>query len=149
MDPIQQGTLPICSSNRPSLLITRIKTKVSEVGTNLATLRDMSGPVLVPFITFSVAVLLLDEAMSGLDHENETLVLEALLDLARQKDETGKRKYTLIVIAHKLVTASQVDKVLVMDGGKLVAQGKHMDLLHTSLVYRKLAGFELNNQLVG
>jgi ABC-type multidrug transport system fused ATPase/permease subunit len=85
------------------------------------------------------SVILLDEAMTGLDSVNEYKVLDALLDLAKELDESGKRKYTLVVIAHNLTTASPADKVLVMDKGKLVACGKHIDLIVSCPEYGKLA----------
>ena len=66
-------------------------------------------------------ILLLDEATSALDNQSEALVQAAL-------DELMKNKTTL-VIAHRLSTISNADSIIVIDGGELVDQGRHEDLV--------------------
>lgn len=75
-------------------------------------------------------ILLLDEATSALDSESETLVQEALDNLMRGK--------TSIVIAHRLSTVINADKIVVIDQGKIVGVGKHKDLIKNNKHYSKI-----------
>ena len=76
-------------------------------------------------------VLLLDEATSALDAENETLVQGALDALMKGR--------TTLVIAHRLATIVNADRILVMDGGCLVEEGTHTSLLAAGGLYARLA----------
>ncbi|MEA2117776.1 ABC transporter transmembrane domain-containing protein [Halovibrio sp. HP20-50] len=80
------------------------------------------------------AVLLLDEATSALDAESERLVQQALDRLMVDR--------TSIVIAHRLATVVAADRLLVLDGGRLVAAGTHSELINTSELYRHLAALQ-------
>ena len=84
------------------------------------------------------AVLLLDEATSALDAESERLVQQALDRLM-----VGR---TSIVIAHRLATVIAADRLLVLDGGKLVATGTHAELITTSALYRHLAALQFGGE---
>jgi ABC transporter fused permease/ATP-binding protein len=75
-------------------------------------------------------VLLLDEATSALDAESEHLVKDALDKLSRGR--------TTLVIAHRLSTVVDADRVLVMDEGKIVQSGKHSQLVAEDGLYRRL-----------
>lgn len=75
-------------------------------------------------------VVLLDEATASMDAESETLVQEALATLL-----TGK---TVLVIAHRMRTVANADKVVVLEGGKVVEQGTPDELLHKDGVYARL-----------
>lgn len=77
------------------------------------------------------AILLLDEATSALDAENERLVQNALDRLMQGR--------TTLVIAHRLATVIEADRIFVMEGGRLVAEGPHGVLMQTSPLYRRLA----------
>jgi ATP-binding cassette subfamily B protein len=76
-------------------------------------------------------LLLLDEATSALDSENERKVQAALEELMKGR--------TTLVIAHRLSTVQNADRILVLDGGRIVAEGTHNELLQTSELYQKLA----------
>jgi len=81
-------------------------------------------------------VLILDEATSAIDSESE----------ARIKDGLRKLEYhpTILIVAHRLSTVVDVDRVLVVDDGRIVADGPHSELIRSSEVYRDL----VENQLV-
>ncbi len=80
-------------------------------------------------------VLLLDEATSALDQESEKLVQTAL--------ERVMRGRTTLVIAHRLATVINADRILVIDGGRLVEEGMHASLIGAGGVYSRLAGLQL------
>ncbi|HLH26359.1 MAG TPA: ABC transporter ATP-binding protein [Chloroflexota bacterium] len=75
-------------------------------------------------------ILLLDEATSSLDSANEQAVQGALAELMRGR--------TTIVIAHRLSTVANADRILVLDGGRLVEAGGHAELLGQQRVYSSL-----------
>ena len=75
-------------------------------------------------------ILILDEATSSLDSESEKSVQVALKNVMKNR--------TSIVIAHRLSTISNVDKIIVMEKGKIIESGTHKELLNTNSNYKKL-----------
>ena len=75
-------------------------------------------------------ILVLDEATSALDSESESLIQEALLRLMHGR--------TSIVVAHRLSTISSLDRIVVLEDGKIIEQGPHHQLLKINGQYQKL-----------
>jgi ATP-binding cassette, subfamily B, bacterial len=82
-------------------------------------------------------LLLLDEATSSLDAESETLVQTALARLMEKR--------TTLVIAHRLATVLSCDRILVMDGGRIVEEGTHESLAARGGLYARLARLQFQN----
>jgi len=81
-------------------------------------------------------ILLLDEATSALDAESERLVQEALERLMADR--------TTLVIAHRLATVRAANRIIVMDGGRIVEQGNHASLMARSGLYARLASLQFS-----
>jgi ABC-type multidrug transport system fused ATPase/permease subunit len=82
-------------------------------------------------------ILLLDEATSHLDTVSERLVQDALSELFRGR--------TSLVIAHRLSTVVAANKIVVLDGGRVVEQGRHTELLARGGVYVSLYKTQLRD----
>lgn len=84
-------------------------------------------------------VIILDEATANVDPENEKELTEAIEALTKDK--------TIIMIAHRLKTVRHADQILVVDGGGIVQQGTHEELLEQDGIYRRFV--EAREQAVG
>jgi ATP-binding cassette subfamily B protein len=80
-------------------------------------------------------ILLLDEATSALDAVNEQMVQQGLERLMQGK--------TTLIIAHRLSTVVNADRIIVMQAGRIVAQGSHQQLMESSPLYREHAALQL------
>lgn len=82
-------------------------------------------------------ILLLDEATSALDAESERQVQMALEKLMRNR--------TSLIIAHRLATVKNVDRIIVMDSGKVIDQGSHRELMQNCGLYANLAELQFSD----
>ena len=82
------------------------------------------------------SILLLDEATSALDAKSEQKVQEALKRLMQGR--------TTLIIAHRLATIMHADRILLIDNGRLVAEGTHLNLLSSSKLYKRLCELQFN-----
>jgi ATP-binding cassette subfamily B protein len=83
-------------------------------------------------------ILLLDEATSSLDSESERLIQDALEQLMRGR--------TTLVIAHRLATAINSDRIVVIDRGRIVGVGRHEQLLRDNALYARLAELQFGER---
>ncbi len=86
--------------------------------------------VIARAILKNAPILVLDEATSSLDSESEALIQRALAELMKGK--------TTIAIAHRLSTIMQMDRIIVIDKGKIIDEGAHEELLAKGGIYKKL-----------
>ena len=75
-------------------------------------------------------IILLDEIVAALDVENEKKIQESLNKLTKNK--------TVLIISHRLKSIQNVDKIVVIDNGRVESEGKHGDLIKKSKVYKEL-----------
>lgn len=84
-------------------------------------------------------ILILDEATSSIDHESEKLIQRATEKLTKNR--------TSIIIAHRLSTIEKADKIIVMEHGKIVEEGKHLELLDKNGYYSTLYKAQLRHEV--
>jgi ATP-binding cassette subfamily B protein len=82
-------------------------------------------------------ILILDDATSAVDVETETKIQEAL--------EATEDGHTTLVVAQRISTVLRADKIVVLDRGRVIAQGRHKELMQTSPVYREIYDSQLGD----
>lgn len=83
-------------------------------------------------------IYLFDDSFSALDFKTDALLRQAL------KEETGGK--TVIIVAQRISTIMNAEKILVLDNGKIVGEGTHKELLRSSVVYREIASSQLSEK---
>jgi ATP-binding cassette subfamily B protein len=114
------------------------QTHVEERGANLSGGQKQRIAIARAIITHP-PILILDDATSAVDVETETLIQDALnrFDL----------HHTTFVVAQRISTVLNADKILVLDKGRIVAQGNHTELMQSSPIYREIYDSQLGNGL--
>ncbi len=87
------------------------------------------------------SMLILDDSTSSVDVETETKIQEGIAESARGS--------TCIVVAQRISTVLNADKIVVLDEGRIIAQGKHRELLATSSIYREIYDSQLGGGVDG
>ena len=83
-------------------------------------------------------MLILDEATSALDSQSEKYIKDMILKLKQE----GR---TIIVIAHRLGTITDADKIVVIEDGRVVEEGSHSELMENSASYKRLFTTQITN----
>lgn len=79
-------------------------------------------------------IILFDEATSSLDNDNQKKIQDVILCLSKT--------HTILVVAHRLSTVVNCDEIIMIDEGKIVAKGKHKDLMKNCKEYKELYKIE-------
>jgi ATP-binding cassette subfamily B protein len=82
-------------------------------------------------------ILILDDSTSSVDVETETKIQDAL--------EKQMRQHTSFVVAQRISTVLKADKIIVIDRGRVVAEGTHQELMQTSPIYQEIYDSQLGN----
>jgi len=94
-------------------------------------------------------VLILDDSTSSVDVETEAKIQEALEELVNSRDGLAGRLNTTFIIAQRISTVLNADKILVLDEGRIAAEGTHKELMASSAIYREIYDSQLGSGVVG
>jgi ATP-binding cassette subfamily B protein len=86
----------------------------------------------------SPAILILDEATANIDEEHEKLIHAAMLEVLKGR--------TCFIVAHRLSTVLNCDRILVFSNGEIIAQGSHQELMQHSNYYRELVKTQISTE---
>ena len=126
-----------CLDEYISSLPNKYDTIVGEGGVNLSGGEKQRLAIARAFLQ-KTEIILFDEASSALDNETQAKIQQAIDNL--QKD------YTILMIAHRLSTIKNADRILLLDGGKIKAEGTHKELLKNSKLYKNLYEKEITKE---
>ena len=89
-------------------------------------------------LVLKTEIILFDEATSALDNETQYEIQQSIANM--------QGEYTILIIAHRLSTVINSDRILLIDDGKIVGEGTHHELLENNLIYQKLYKLELSDK---
>ena len=112
----------------------KYNTIVGEGGINLSGGQKQRLAIARAFVQ-KTEIILFDEATSALDNETQQMIQQAIDNL--------QKEYTILIIAHRLSTIKNADRILVLDDGKIIAEGKHEELLDKCKEYKELYETEI------
>jgi ATP-binding cassette, subfamily B, multidrug efflux pump len=115
-------------------------THVEERGVNLSGGQKQRIAIARALLT-KPAILILDDSTSSVDVETETNIQTAI--------ESWMKDRTSFVVAQRISTVLKADKIVVIDGGRIAAEGKHRDLLISSPIYQEIYASQLGNAVNG
>ncbi len=116
----------------------KYETKITERGANFSG-GQIQRIAIARAILGNPAILLLDEATSALDADSEAEVQDGL--------NAAMKNRTVIVIAHRLATTQEADKIVVFNKGEIIESGKHIDLVNKKGIYKELCEKQLIKKL--
>ena len=116
----------------------KYETEITERGSNLSG-GQIQRLAIARAILGNPSILLLDEATSALDAESESEVQKGL--------NRAMKDRTVIVIAHRLATTQEANKIVVFDKGEIIEVGKHADLINNPGIYKELCEKQLIKKL--
>ncbi len=116
----------------------KYETEITERGTNFSG-GQIQRIAIARAILGNPSILLLDEATSALDAESESEVQKGL--------NRAMKDRTVIVIAHRLATTQEANKIVVFDKGEIIEVGKHIDLINKPGIYKELCEKQLIKKL--
>ncbi len=116
----------------------KYETEITERGSNLSG-GQIQRIAIARAILGNPSILLLDEATSALDAESESEVQKGL--------NSAMKGRTVIVIAHRLATTQEANKIVVFDKGEIIEAGKHIDLINKPGIYKELCEKQLIKKL--
>lgn len=111
-----------------------LDTLIGEGGTNLSG-GQRQRLAIARALVQNTKIILFDEATSALDNETQRDIQRAIDNL--------KGRYTILIIAHRLSTIKNSDRILLVDDGRIKAEGTHKELLENNMIYKKLYESEI------
>jgi ABC-type multidrug transport system fused ATPase/permease subunit len=124
-----------CLDDYIESLPNKYDTIIGEGGINLSGGQKQRLAIARAFVQ-KTEIILFDEATSALDNETQSKIQHAIDNL--------QKEYTILIIAHRLSTIKNADRILVLDDGKIIAEGKHEELLKTCHKYKELYDTEIS-----
>jgi ATP-binding cassette subfamily B protein len=121
------------------------ETHVEERGTNLSGGQKQRIAIARALLT-KPKILILDDSTSSVDVETETKIQDAL-DTVLLHAENGSptQRRTSLVVAQRISTVLKADKIVVIDNGRIAAEGKHLELMQSSPIYQEIYESQLGN----
>ena len=128
MERVRRAAVAACADGFISALPEGYATRIGERGVKLS--GGQKRVTIARALFKDAPLLILDEATSALDSESERMVQRALDNLMENR--------TSLIIAHRLSTILGADRIVVMDGGRIVDMGRHEELLGRCALYTRL-----------